>query len=137
MFPKLPFNEETIGPFMPEKISCGLHEERTRRINGTKSILTAAVSLSHGLSWPRGFGLCLSKPRLTLDVKVLYKWTKTLSAACWNHKRLQCIRCFVTVQTFFCSCSRPFNESEKWRAGVALTSSLLAEPNANLDSAFN
>ena len=73
---------------MPEKISRGLHEERTRRINGTKFTLTATVSLSHGLSWPRGFGLCLSKPRLTLDVKVLYKWTKTLSAACWNHKRL-------------------------------------------------
>ena len=85
MFPKLPFNEDTIGPFMPEKISHGLHEERTRRINGTKSALTGvqpAASLSHGLSWPRGFGLCLSKARLTLDVKVLYKWTKTLSGAC-------------------------------------------------------
>ena len=88
MFSKVPFNQETIRPFMPEKISRGLHEERTSRINDTKFTLTATVSLSHGLSWPRGFGLCLSKPRLTLDVKVLYKWTKTLSAACWNHKRL-------------------------------------------------
>ena len=99
MFSKVPCNEETIGPYMPEKISRGLHEERTRRINGTTFTLTAKVSLSHGLSWPRGFGLCLSKPRLTLDVKVLYKWTKTLSAACWNHKRLH--RFIQKIATIF------------------------------------
>ena len=31
----------TLGPFIREKIRCGLHKTRTPRINGTKSMFTA------------------------------------------------------------------------------------------------
>ena len=40
----------TLGPFIREKISRGLHKTRTPRINGTKSTFTAFSS--RGLSWP-------------------------------------------------------------------------------------
>ena len=49
------------------------NKPRTARVNGTKSMFTAystKTSSSRGLSWPSGFGVGLSKPRLTLDVKV-------------------------------------------------------------------
>ena len=36
-----PFHHYTIGPFIQEKISRGLHKTRTPRINGTKSMFTA------------------------------------------------------------------------------------------------
>ena len=43
-------SSSTLGPFIREKISRGLHKKRTPRINDTKSTFTAFSS--RGLSWP-------------------------------------------------------------------------------------
>ena len=48
-------------------------------------LIQPTASSSRGLSWPRSFGLGLSKPRTW---KCSYKCTKTLSAACWSRERL-------------------------------------------------
>ena len=95
------FKPMTLGPLIREKRSRGLHTTRTPRYRS--SWLTSSASSSrHGLSWPMSLGLCLSWPRLTLDVKVFsYKCTQALSAA-QARERLCICTCFVIItQTSF------------------------------------
>ena len=69
------------GPFIEEKISQGicygrgrLHKTQTPSVkmvqNLRSRLIQSTARSTRGLSWPRRFGLGLSKPRLTLDVKV-------------------------------------------------------------------
>ena len=94
----------TMWAFIREKISRGLHETLTPRLNGTKSSFTA-YSI-HSLLKPR---LCLCWPR-----KCSYKCTRALSP-----RFAQAVDCFCACTCFVIIAQTSFllpSALEKWRA---------------------
>ena len=86
--------------------------------NLSSRLIQPTASSSYGLSWPRSFGLCLSKRWLTLDVKVFVY--VDLNIACsllklWMTAALA-LFCNCSPQTSIWICSCSFTESEKRQA---------------------